>query len=265
MKIRLAGLAAGLVVCIPTYLLPGAYAAESTQTAKTKISEDANSALAQMAKTLSQPEFSFRVQTIRVYEDAKGQPLHIFHTMKVIVHRPDRLAVQVTGDDGSNKLLYDGKTVAIVQPDKNKYASLSAPNNIQAMMQEVMGRLKVDFPLADFLTDTPDKAFLTGVTSGQEVGTVTVDGTPYRHLFFGQPPGIDLELWVEKNDQALLRRLIVTYRSLPGQPSFIAQFSDWDFNVHPADSEFAFQPPAGATKVDLKPAETGSTTQGGKR
>jgi hypothetical protein len=262
---RSAGLAAGLMICITTCLLPAARAGDPAQASKAKISEDANNALLQMAKTLLQPEFSFRVQTIRVYEDNKGQPLHIFHTMKVIVHRPDRMAVQVTGDDGSSKLLYDGKTVSIVQPDKNKYASIGAPNNIQAMMHEVMGRLKVDFPLADFLTDAPDKSFLSGVTSGQEVGTVTVDGVPYRHLVFGQPPGIELELWVEKNDQALPRRLIVTYRSLPGQPSFIAQFSDWDFNVHPADSEFAFQPPAGATKVDLKPAETGSTAQGGKR
>ena len=265
MKLRLLGLVAGLIACFTVCSAPAARAAEPTQTAKTKISEDANNALAQMAKTLLQPEFSFRVQTIRVYENDKGQPLHIFHTMKVIVHRPDRLAVQVTGDDGSNKLLYDGKTVSIVQPDKNSYASLAAPNNIQAMMQEVMGRLKVDFPLADFLTDAPNKAFLTGVTTGQEVGTVAVDGVPCHHLVFSQPPGIELELWVEKNDQAPPRRLIVTYRSLPGQPNFIAQFSDWDFNVHPSDSEFAFQPPSGATKVDLKPVETGSATQGGKR
>ena len=31
-----------------------------------------------------------------------------------------------------------------------------------------MGKLGVDFPLADFLTDAPDKSFLTGVTSGRE-------------------------------------------------------------------------------------------------
>jgi hypothetical protein len=30
--------------------------------------------------------------------------------------------------------------------------------------------------------------------------------------------------------------------------------SDWNFDVHPADGAFAFQPPAGAVKVDLKPA-----------
>ena len=39
-----------------------------------------------------------------------------------------------------------------------------------------MGRLGVDFPLADFLTDAPNKAFLSGVTAGRVVNTVMIDG-----------------------------------------------------------------------------------------
>jgi hypothetical protein len=117
-----------------------------------------------------------------------------------------------------------------------------------------MGKLGVDFPLADFLTNNPDKSFLSGVVTGREVNTVTIDGVPCRHLLFTQPPGIELELWLEKNEKALPRRLVVTYRSEPGQPSVIVEFSDWNFSIHPSDAEFAFQPPDGATRVDLKPA-----------
>ena len=117
-----------------------------------------------------------------------------------------------------------------------------------------MGKLGVDFPLADFLTDAPDKSFLSGVTSGRVVNTVTIDGVPCRHLLFKQPPGIDLELWLEKTDQSLPRRLIVTYRSEPDEPSFIAEFSDWNFSAHPSDADFTFQPPEGSVQVALKPA-----------
>ena len=88
------------------------------------------------------------------------------------------------------------------------------------------------------------------------VNTVTIDKAPYDHLFFSQPPGIELELWVEKNDKSLPRRLIVTYRTLPGQPNFIAEFSDWNLNIHPSDADFVFQPPAGAVQVELKPVAT---------
>jgi hypothetical protein len=218
------------------------------------ISEEASAALMRMGQTLRAEQFSFQARTIRVYAEENGQPLHIFHTMKVVVHRPNRMLVEVTGDDGSNKLIFDGKTAIVYSGTQNKYASIPVPEGtIEAMMKEAMGRLGVDFPLADFLTEAPNKAFLTGVTSGREVGTATIDGSPYLHLFFSQPPGVELELWLGKNDQSLPRRLIVTYRELPGQPNFIAEFSDWNFNIHPSDTDFTFQPPPGATQMQLKP------------
>ena len=218
-----------------------------------------------MEKSLSRQSFSFDARTIRVYEDANGQPLHIFHTMKVVVRRPDRLTVDVAGDDGKTRLLYDGKSAAAVGVDSNTYALIPAPNNIEGMMKEVMGRLHVDFPLADFLMEAPGKAFLSDVTSGREVNTVTIDGSPYRHLFFSQKGGIELELWLEKNDQALPRRLIVTFRSLPGEPNFIAEFSGWNFSIQPSDADFVFQPPAGAKQIALDSAPAQKGSKGGKQ
>ena len=220
---------------------------------KPAISADASAAVAQMGKSLLADQFSFQARTLRVYADQNGELLHIAHSMKVTVRRPDKLLIELTGDDGSTKLFYDGKTVVLFGVDAKRYASLSAPNTIQGMLKEVMGRLGVDFPLADFLTDDPAKSFLFGVTSGGEVNTVTIDGVPCRHLLFVQPPGIELELWVEKNDRSLPRRLIVTYHNLPGEPNFVAEFSNWDFSIHPSDADFTFQPPAGATQVELKP------------
>ena len=44
----------------------------------------------------------------------------------------------------------------------------------------------------------------------------------------------------------------MTYRSLPGHPTFLAELSDWDFSIHPADADFVFQPPAGVTQVEMK-------------
>jgi hypothetical protein len=84
------------------------------------ISAEATAAIQQMSKTLSANEFSFQARTIRVYQDSEGQPLHIFHAMKVIAHRPDRLAVHTIGDDGGNDLFYDGKTVTVFGAVQNK-------------------------------------------------------------------------------------------------------------------------------------------------
>lgn len=252
-SLKVVAVLAGLGVVSLVGVAPVARAAGPPKPA---ISKDASAAVAQMGKSLSADQFSFQVRTLRVYADSNGQPLHIAHSIKVMVRRPDRLRIEVTGDDGSTKLFYNGKTVVLFSVEGNRYASLPAPNTIQGMLKEVMGRLHVDFPLADFLTANPDKSFLYGVTSGREVNTVTIDGEPSRHLLFIQPPGIELELWVEKNDRSLPRRLVVTYRTLPDQPNFVAEFSDWDFSVHPTDAEFAFVAPEGAKRVELKPAAT---------
>lgn len=268
MKLRYAIILGGLFAVGMIGVLPPAVPTlqAATQQKKPVIDEEASAALMRMGQTLRGAEqFSFQVRTIRVYADASGQPLHIFHTLKVVVHRPNRMLVDIVGDDGTSKLVFDGKTAVIYSAVRKKYASIPVPEGtIQAMMKEAMGRLGVDFPLADFLTEAPDKAFLTGVTSGRVIDTVTIDGSPYLHLFFSQPPGIELELWLAKDNQSLPRRLIVTYRDLPGQPNFIAEFSDWNLDVHPSDAEFTFQPPADAEQVQLEPAAAAAPPAKGK-
>jgi hypothetical protein len=262
------GLLAGGTMGFAAITVP---AAEATKEAKPVISEEASAALQRMGRTLGAEQFWFEAKTIRVYSDAGGEPLHIFHTIKVTVRRPNKLLADVTGDDGSEKLVFDGKTLTIFSAEDKKYASASVPEGttIDGMLKEAIGRYGIDFPLADFLSEAPNKAFLSGVTSGRVVNTVTIESAPYDHLFFSQPPGIELELWLPKTGQALPCRLIVTYRFLPGQPNLIAEFSDWNFNIHPTDAEFVFQPPADAVQVALKPpaptAATAGKAKGGRK
>jgi hypothetical protein len=254
MKLRHLALLGGLVAAgILGVTSVTSFAAKPAEQAQPAISEEASAALLRMGHTLGAAQFSFTAQTIRVYSDTNGELLHIFHTVKVVARRPNRLLAESTGDDGSTKIVFDGKTAYVLSVTQNKYAKIPVPEGtIEGMLKEAVGRLGVDFPLADFLSSAPNKAFLTGVTAGRVVDTVTIDGMPYLHLFFNQPPGIELELWLSKNEQSLPSRLIVTYRMLPGQPNFIAQFSDWNLDIHPADADFVFQPPAGAVQVALK-------------
>ena len=253
MILRRAVQSAALGVFVGCAALPMARAAEPPPPVQPAISQEAATAVSQMGKTLSAKDLSFTAKVIRVYLDPSGQPLHIFHTIKVVARRPDRLAIEVTGDDGSHDLFYDGKSVSIFSPDAKEYGTVVAPGDIPSALNEVLDKLNVDFPLAGFLENSPDKAFLSGVIAGWQVGTAKIDGVECLHLFFVQRAGVDVELWVENNSETLPRRLIVTHRLLPGQPNFIAEFTDWNTQAHPSDSAFTFEPPAGATKVELGP------------
>jgi hypothetical protein len=234
--------------------LPIARAQDPGPPVQPAISEDAGAALSAMRKTLSAPTLSFTARTMRVYLDEAGQPLHVFHTLKVVVRVPDRLKVQETGDDGSNELYYDGNSVSIFSPDRDEYAGIAAPGGIELALNEVVSKLKIDFPLVSFFAVSPERSLLRGVVAGWQVGTANIDGVECRHLLFLKRGGTDLELWVEKNDSAIPRRLIVTHRLLPGQPDFVAELTNWDSRVRPPDSEFVFRAPSTAKQIQLIPA-----------
>jgi len=235
--------------------------------AKPTISAEASAALAQTAQSLLAKQFSFQARTLRVYADADGRFLHIGHTLKVLIRRPDRLRVDIDGDDGASQVFYDGKTLVFYGPAKKEYVSLPVPDTIEGMIKEAEKRVGFDFPLEDFVSPAPDKALLSGVTEAKIVNEVTIDGVAANHLTLFQPPGLELELWLTKDTQSLPKRLFITYRSIPGQPNFIATFSDWNFSVAPTDADFTFQPPPGAKQVEVKsavappPAKTKGATQ----
>src|SRR5712692_7038851 len=119
------GLLAGGIIGFLPVTIPAAQTA--AQQKKPAISEEASTALLRMGQTLRAEQFSFQARTIRVYSNEKGEPLHIFHTMKIVVHRPNRMLVDVSGDDGAVKVVFDGKTVIVYSATQKKYASIPVP------------------------------------------------------------------------------------------------------------------------------------------
>jgi hypothetical protein len=217
------------------------------------VPSDVVTVLERMGKTLAAPQFSFKARTVRSYAGPNGELLHVEHVIKTTLRRPDRLAVESTGDDGTTRLFYDGKTVTLVGDDPKQYAQAQAPNTIAGLIDFLIDKLGADMPLADLLVDSPAGALLSDIVSGGQVGTATIDGTKVKHFFFNQLPDVDLELWLEDNERAVPRRIYIVYRSLPGRPNFVADLSEWDFSTQLADNLFVFQPPAGATRVELRP------------
>lgn len=246
--------AAALGVFVGFAALHIARADQLTSPFKPAISDEAAIAVAQMGKTLLARDLAITARTIRTYLDQSGQPLHIFHAMKIVVHRPNQIAIEFTGDDGKHNLIYDGKAASIFFADSKEYAVILASGDIPSALNDLADKIGVDFPLSGFFTNSPDKALLSDAIAAWQVGTASVDGVECRHLFFHQKSGIDLELWVEKNSTATPHRLIVTYRLLPGQPSFIAEFTSWKPQANSSKSEFDFRPPVDAKKIELTSA-----------
>lgn len=234
--------------------LPIARADEPNPPVKKAVSDEAATVVSQMGKTLLAEDLTITARTISIYLDQSGQPLHIFHTMKITVRRPDRIAVEFNGDDGKHDLFYDGKAASVFFPDSKNYATIPASGDIPSALNEAATKLNVDFPLGVLFAASPDKVLLSDAMAAWQVGTATIDGVECTHLFFSQKSGIDLELWVENNGAATPHRLVVTYPLLQGQPSFVAEFTSWQTKSPLSDSEFTFEPPPGVRKIDLTSA-----------
>jgi hypothetical protein len=262
-KARKAGLAILLIAGLAAIPYLVSFTARADEQ-RAGVGNDAIVALGKMSKTLQAQHFSFQAQTLRAYTGPNGELLHIAHTYKAILSRPNRLSVDINGDDGASRLLFDDKNLVIYVAAVKKYASLPIVGDIDKALDEAQERTGVDFPLADLLANDPGESLLAGVTSGGMVGTATIDGVTCRHFFFVQAADdLEWELWLEDNDRALPRRVVVTYRSLPGRPNFIAALSNWDFSTAPSDSDFIFEPPAGVTRVEF--ASKASAAQGSQK
>jgi hypothetical protein len=140
------------------------------------VGENATAALARMTKMLLAKQFSFNSRTFRAYAGPNGELLHIAHQTKAVFRRPDRLYVNVTGDDGSIEIFYDGKAIVLYGVEEKKYASIPVAGGIFKALQAVEETTGTDFPLADLLSDDPGRSVLSGVTSGGQVGMATIDG-----------------------------------------------------------------------------------------
>src|SRR5262245_8679747 len=81
----------------------------------------AKDAVTRMGRTLSTGVFYFQTDTIRQFEK-DNLPLHVFHSAQVLVRRPDRLMVHITGDDGQTQIAYDGTTLTLFGVTVNKYS-----------------------------------------------------------------------------------------------------------------------------------------------
>jgi hypothetical protein len=86
------------------------------------------------------------------------------------------------------------------------------------------------------------------VSEAYLVEEATIAGTRCEHLALRNDL-VDAQLWVAKEDQPTLRRVVLTYKRESGQPQFWANFHDWNFSPDAPDALFTFTPAEGAVRI----------------
>ena len=239
-----------LVLLISLVLLPTPVIAQQS------IDPKADELLKKMTGALAAAQnFSFESHSIADQVMPNGQKVQYARNQTVAVRRPDKIRASVKGDTDDLEFVYDGKQVALLDPNANTYVTIDAKSSIDETMDLLATQHGMVIPLADLVFSDPYKALMERARSGIDVGVGYVFESKCRHLAF-RTEAVDWQIWIDESD-SLPRKLVITYKDQPAHPQFTAFFSKWNLSAQTNDSDFTFTAPAGATKTDLSaPAAT---------
>lgn len=209
------------------------------------------------------PQLSFHAEI--TFDDLlpSGQKLQLSAAYDAAVRRPDRVYSEYVGDAGAKRFWYDGKNVTLYDAALDTYASERARPTIDATLEHLIEDLGFTPPLSDLMTADPYATLREHVLYGFDAGVTQVEGVRCHHLAFVEQ-NLDWQIWIEDGLQWVPRKLVITYKTLPGAPQFVAVLSGWDLVTKPPDALFVPQLPAGAEPISfLTAANAGKDTPSG--
>jgi hypothetical protein len=241
--------------CILWVILLGVPALNSAQEKRSAIEPKADKILRQMSDYLnSLGQFTLHTENGLDTVLASGQKLQLSRAVDVFVRRPNRLRANVRGDILKQQFFYDGKSITLYGRDVNYYATIAAPANIEAALDHAVDSFDLVAPLADLIYRNSYDILTENVESGFYVGPSNVLGIECHHLAFRQED-IDWQIWIEKSETPLPRKLIITSKWLTGAPQFTALLTDWKISARLNDKLFTFVVPDNAEKIEFLPTE----------
>jgi hypothetical protein len=179
-----------------------------------------------------------------------GQRIQLDGVTNYKVRRPG-FVIDYASDVKDRRFIYDGKTFTVYSPKLGFYATVPAPGTNKEVLDAIYNKFGISLPLEDLFRwgDGSNADRIQSLKSAYEVGPATVDGVQTDHFAFREAD-VDWEVWIQKGDQPLPRKLVIVDRTDPSRPTFTARLS-WQINPSFTDADFTFVPDANAKKIQL--------------
>jgi hypothetical protein len=183
-------------------------------------------------------------------EEGSGVKIKRAVSQEVVLRRPDGLYFRSVRDDGKvREGRYDGEALTVV-PEDGAYARIDVPGTVDAMLDLVQAEYQVNLPITDLLYDDLYGRVKDHLLSGVHLGERTVGGEVLDHLSF-ETTGVDWQLWLERGDRPLPRRLVVTFVNAPGEPEHLTVIKEWRLDPAVEGGTFRFDPPADWRRIEI--------------
>ena len=202
---------------------------------------------------------SFQVEVLTTDEDVldDGQKIQYSGITTILARMPNGLRAEVANDRHERMYLYDGKSFTLFAKRLNYYATVPAPPTIGELASTLDEKYDVTVPIVDLFRWGGPNWTPEGIKGAMDVGASVVLGTTCEQYAFRQDD-IDWQIWIQKGDYPLPRKLVITTKTDEARPQHTAVYT-WNLAPSFNDAAFVFDPPEGAGKVVLAKAAAAAT------
>ena len=212
------------------------------------IDSSAMDALNQMGAYLrSLKDFQVRAAVTSEEVLTDGEKLTFAHTTEILAVSPNKLRIDIQGDQKSRLFLYDGKTFTLFARRAGYYATVDAPPTIGELIDVASDKYGIELPLLDLFLWGGPRASSNEITEATDFGPGDVGGITCEHYAFRQP-GLDWQVWVQLGDHPLPKKLILTTTTDDARPQHVSVLT-WNLAPSYNDAAFVFDPPTDAHKI----------------
>lgn len=175
----------------------------------------------------------------------------------IVLQRPDRFYARTLRDDGlETQAWFDGESLSIATSGANeaRYAAITVPagsRTIDGVLDHLIDEYDYVLQLGDLMYSDVYATLGGALLSAVHHGRKFVGGRLCHHLSL-EFAGADTQLWVQDGDDPVPCRWAFTLRDEPSEPLFISTFDSWVSNPTIDPARFRFEPPGGATKMEMQ-------------
>jgi hypothetical protein len=178
----------------------------------------------------------------------QGAPLVYANKSEVILQRPNKLRVILSGDGPASEFYYDGKTMAAFAPAENLLAVADAPATIDATLEAAFRSAAIYFPFTDLIVADPYGDMAHGLKHAYYIGQSKIVGGITTDIVAYASDGVFAEVWIGAEDK-LPRVVHAIYLDDPNQLRHNLALTDWQLDAPISADVFGTSRAAGAKRM----------------
>ena len=214
------------------------------------VEPEALAALERMGATLRSLQ-SFTVKSDATIEEVytDGQKLMVPARTTYTINLPSQMKVEFDTDKGQRVLRYDGKVMTLADSTLRKYVSFPLSGTVVEVFDSLEDDFGIALPIRELFLFGLPTSDIEPPRAGRFIGDSTIGGDPVSHYAFRQSDS-DWQIWLDKGDRPLPRKLVITAVTEPSKPQFIAHFT-WNTAPNIAADTFSTAAPKDYQLVDF--------------